>query len=58
MARAGFAPHAYVDLWDRFQQTHGKTGSWFSDLFGSTRPEQRRLREMLKSILGGGSAHE
>jgi hypothetical protein len=50
MARAGFAPHAYVDLWDRFQQTHGKTGSWFSDLFGSTRPEQRRLREMLKSV--------
>jgi len=50
MARAGFAPHAYVDLWDRFQQTHGKTGSWFSDLFGSTKPEQRRLREMLKSV--------
>lgn len=50
MARAGFAPHAYVDLWDRFEQTHGKTGSWFSDLFGATKPEQRRLREMLKSV--------
>jgi WD40 repeat protein len=48
MARAGYAPHAYVDLWDRFQQTHGKTGSWFSDLFGTTKPSERRLREMMK----------
>jgi predicted Zn-dependent protease len=50
MARAGYAPHAYVDLWDRFQQTHGKTGSWFSDLFGSTKPSERRLREMLRNV--------
>jgi hypothetical protein len=50
MARAGYAPHAYVDLWDRFQQTHGKTGSWFSDFFGSTKPSERRLREMLKNV--------
>jgi hypothetical protein len=50
MARAGYAPHAYVDLWDRFQQTHGKTGSWFSDLFGSTKPSERRLRDMLKNV--------
>ncbi len=50
MARAGYAPHAYVDLWDRFQQTHGKTGSWFSDLLGSTKPPERRLREMLKDV--------
>jgi len=49
-ARAGFAPHAYVDLWDRFQQTHGKTGSWFSDLFQTTKPSERRLREMLKDV--------
>ena len=50
MARAGYTPHAYVDLWDRFQQTHGKTGSWFSDFFGTTKPSQRRLREMAKDI--------
>jgi WD40 repeat protein len=50
MARAGYAPHAYVDLWDRFQQTHGKTGSWFSDFFGSSKPSERRLREMLKNV--------
>lgn len=34
MARAGYAPHAFVDFWDRFQQTHGKTGNWLSDFFG------------------------
>ena len=50
MARAGYAPHAYVDLWDRFQQTHGKTGSWLSNLLGDTKPEQRRLGEMVKNV--------
>jgi WD40 repeat protein len=58
MARSGYAPHAYVDLWDRFQETHGKTGNWFSDLFGATKPTERRLREMLKdfSALPSGCA--
>jgi WD40 repeat protein len=50
MARAGFAPQAWPDLLDRLQQTQGKTGTWLSDLFGTTRPEQRRLRESLKSM--------
>jgi hypothetical protein len=50
MARAGYAPHAFVDFWDRFQQTHGKTGTWFSELFGSTKPSEQRLREMLKDV--------
>jgi WD40 repeat protein len=49
MARAGFSPQAYVDFWDRYQQTHGKAGNWLSDLFETTKPQQRRLREMLKS---------
>lgn len=50
MARAGFAPQAYIDLWDRFNATHGRTGSWFTDLLGHTTPEQKRLRELLKSV--------
>ena len=50
MARAGFSPQAYVDLWDRFNSTHGKTGSWFTDLLGHTTSEQKRLRELLKSV--------
>jgi WD40 repeat protein len=50
MARAGLSPQAYVDLWDRFNSTHGNTGSWFTDLMGHTTSEQKRLRELLKSV--------
>ena len=50
MARAGYSPRAYVDIWDRFQQTHGKTGNWLSDFFRSTKPSQKRLRDMMKSV--------
>ncbi|MCI0355207.1 MAG: M48 family metalloprotease, partial [Acidobacteria bacterium] len=50
MARAGYSPQAYVDLWGRFTETQGKTGSWLSDLFGTTKPESKRLREMLKTM--------
>jgi WD40 repeat protein len=50
MARAGYAPHAYIDLWDRFQQTHGKTGSWLSNLLGASKPSERRLGVMLKNV--------
>lgn len=50
MARAGFAPHAFVDVWDRFQDTHGRTGSWVSELFGTTKPSEKRLREIMKNL--------
>ncbi|HVO61084.1 MAG TPA: M48 family metalloprotease [Terriglobales bacterium] len=50
MARAGYAPHAFIDWWDRFQQTQGKIGSWFSDLFNETTPAEHRLREMVKDV--------
>ena len=58
MARAGYAPHAYIDFWDRFQQTHGKGGTWLSNLFGTTKPSERRLGLMLKnlSVLPAGCA--
>ncbi|MCU1264312.1 MAG: peptidase Ste24p [Acidobacteria bacterium] len=50
MAAAGYDPHAFSSFWDRFAETKGKTGGWFSDLFGSTKPETRRLRDALKTI--------
>ncbi len=46
--RAGYAPQAYVSFFDRLAQTKGETGGKLSDFFGMTRPESRRLREMLK----------
>ncbi len=45
---AGYDPAAMARFWDRINETKGKTGSWLSDLFGTTRPEQKRLREMIK----------
>jgi len=50
VARAGYAPQAFSDSLDRLMQTKGKTGNWFSDLFGATRPDSRRLREALKDV--------
>jgi len=49
LARAGFSPQAAADIWDRVNELHGKTGSWFSDLFGATTAAQHRLREMIKN---------
>jgi hypothetical protein len=46
---AGYDPNALARFWDRMTETRGKTGSWLSDLFGTTRPEERRLREMLRA---------
>jgi WD40 repeat protein len=45
---AGYDPGAMARFWDRITETKGKKGSWFTDLFGTTRPEERRLREMIR----------
>ncbi|HEX7999073.1 MAG TPA: M48 family metalloprotease [Pyrinomonadaceae bacterium] len=50
LVSAGYDPSALARFWDRMTETKGKTGGFFSDLFGSTRPEERRLREMLKAL--------
>jgi len=50
LADAGYSPQAFIDFWDRFAETGGKTGSWFSDLFGTTKPQQKRLREARRSL--------
>jgi WD40 repeat protein len=52
MLQAGFAPQAYVNFWDRLADAKGKTGNWFTDLFGTTSPASRRLREMIKTGRG------
>jgi WD40 repeat protein len=50
LVAAGYDASAMARFWDRITETKGKTGSWVSDLFGTTRPEERRLREMLKVV--------
>jgi hypothetical protein len=46
MVAAGYDPDATFTFFDRLAESEGKTGSWFSELFGNTRPEQKRLREI------------
>ncbi len=46
MVASGYDPDATFSFFDRLTESEGKTGSWFSELFGSTRPAQKRLREI------------
>lgn len=50
VARAGYSPQSFADFMDRLMETKGKTGNWFSDLFGFTKPDSKRLREALKDV--------
>lgn len=50
MARAGFKLQAFADALDRTSDTRGKTGNWVTDLFRTTKPEQKRLREAIREI--------
>ena len=50
LARAGYNPLVISEFFDRFAETKGKTGSWFSDLFGSASPNSLRLREMVREV--------
>lgn len=49
MVAAGYDPAAFFSSFDRLTESGGKTGSWFSDLFGGIRPAEKRLREMLRA---------
>jgi len=48
IVRAGYSPTAFGEFFDRLAETKGKTGSWLSDLVGTTKPDSKRLREILK----------
>ncbi|HXT23992.1 MAG TPA: M48 family metalloprotease [Candidatus Eisenbacteria bacterium] len=48
VANSGYRVQAFGDIFDRISETKGKTGSWLSDLFGSTSSESKRLREIFK----------
>ena len=50
MARAGFNLQAFADALDRTSDTRGKTGNWVTDLFHTTKPEQKRLRDAIREI--------
>jgi WD40 repeat protein len=49
-ANAGYSPQGFSAFFDRLAQTSGKTGNWLSDFFQTTRPDEKRLREIRKSL--------
>ena len=49
MVAAGYDPNAVFTLFDRLTESEGKTGSWFSEIFGSANPEKKRLREIAQA---------
>jgi WD40 repeat protein len=49
-AAAGYRPKAFAEFWDRTFFVGGKTGGPLSDFFGITKPDQKRLRGMLKLV--------
>jgi WD40 repeat protein len=69
MVAAGYTPQAFTSAWERLTENN-KTGSSLTEFFGTTRPEEKRLREMFKAIStippecldkkigGGGEAFE
>ncbi len=48
MIAAGYDGAAFASFFDRLVEAKGKTGNWFSDIFGKAKPEEKRLREMIK----------
>jgi WD40 repeat protein len=48
VAKAGYSTQAFVDVFDRIAETKGKTGNAWSDIFGDTSPDSKRLRQMAK----------
>ena len=49
MSRAGYSPQTFSEFYDRLSENHGKTGSFFSDLFGTTSESSRRFKAMLNA---------
>jgi WD40 repeat protein len=50
VANAGYSTQAFVQFFDRFAQLQGKTGNFLSDFLGWTKPNEKRLHEMHKSL--------
>src|SRR5215469_5426791 len=52
IAAAGYRPQANAEFWDRMFFTKGKSGGTFSDFFGFTKPDERRLGKIPKLVAG------
>jgi WD40 repeat protein len=50
LARAGYSLQSFADIFNRISESGGKTGNWLSDFFHNTPPEQRRLKDIVKTV--------
>lgn len=50
LARAGYNPQAFVDGFDRLTELKGNTGNWWSNLWGTTSSDSKRLREAQRNM--------
>lgn len=50
VANAGYNPESFTAFFDRLAQTNGKTGNWLTDFFAETTINEKRLREIRKSV--------
>jgi WD40 repeat protein len=56
MARSGYQPSRFVEFFDRLAQTKGNKGSFWTDLFGRTSNDAKRLRELVRTAMPLGQS--
>lgn len=49
MVAAGYDPNAFSEFFARLTEEKAKSGNWFTNIFGSSSPGEKRLREMIKA---------
>jgi len=49
MTRAGYRTGAYTEFFDRLAETKGNKGNFWTDLFGTTSDDSKRLRALTKN---------
>ena len=49
LAAAGYDPSAFYSLFGRLTEAKAKGGNWFTNIFASPLPEEKRLREMTRA---------
>ena len=49
VTRAGYSPQAFETFFDRLAETKGDAGGFWSNLFGTTKPDAKRLGKIIKN---------
>ena len=49
MVAAGYDPNAFSEFFARLTEAKAKSGNWFTNIFGSSNPSDKRLRDMIKT---------